>query len=569
VADKRLAIVLGKALFWDMQVSSDGIQACASCHFHAGADSREKNQMSPGLRRVHADLTPDPDTTFALGVNATLTPDDFPITNNDVVSSQGVFFSIFEDPTVVPDPDGFRVQGINVRRVEPRHTPSVINAVFNHRNFWDGRAQPEFNGVNHLGARDTQAHVYRAVKPHMLAPVRLLLNNASLASQTVLPIISDFEMSALGRTPAEVGQNLARRKRKHSKKLKALRPLAGQQVHKQDSVLGQYSRAPKPGLTISSYDKLIQAVFRREWWHANSLIAVAPDGTISVVKHAGDDPEVEYYTLLEYNFPLFFGLAVQLYEATLVADDTPFDRWLRGEGEISEAAKKGADIFRSQHRGRCINCHGGPELTEAAVTTVFDPAKGFTRQREGNLLDRGFNNIGVRPTREDPGVGGRDVLGHTLSIAYQTPLPPQVTFGVDGAFKVPGLRNVELTAPYFHNGGYLTLRDVIDFYSRGGDFLPIESFAGTTISPLSVPLFTPEETEQLLAFLLTLTDERVRFRQAPFDHPQLFIPNGHPGNEVQVTDDGTGKATDMFREISAVGAGGSDPLPLFLNVAQD
>ena len=46
-----MARALGKALFWDMQVGSDGIQACASCHFRAGADPRSRNQLSPGLRR--------------------------------------------------------------------------------------------------------------------------------------------------------------------------------------------------------------------------------------------------------------------------------------------------------------------------------------------------------------------------------------------------------------------------------------------------------------------------------------------------------------------------------------
>src|SRR5215212_7805865 len=57
VADKAAAIRLGKALFWDMQIGSDGATACASCHFSAGADSRSKNQLSPGLlnRLVDAD----------------------------------------------------------------------------------------------------------------------------------------------------------------------------------------------------------------------------------------------------------------------------------------------------------------------------------------------------------------------------------------------------------------------------------------------------------------------------------------------------------------------------------
>ena len=49
VRDPAMARALGKALFWDMQVGSDGIQACASCHFRAGADPRSRNQISPGL----------------------------------------------------------------------------------------------------------------------------------------------------------------------------------------------------------------------------------------------------------------------------------------------------------------------------------------------------------------------------------------------------------------------------------------------------------------------------------------------------------------------------------------
>ena len=48
VRNRDVAIVLGKALFWDMQVGSDGVQACASCHFRAGADPRSINQVNPG-----------------------------------------------------------------------------------------------------------------------------------------------------------------------------------------------------------------------------------------------------------------------------------------------------------------------------------------------------------------------------------------------------------------------------------------------------------------------------------------------------------------------------------------
>jgi cytochrome c peroxidase len=57
IGDKTAALKLGKALFWDMQVGSDGITACASCHFHAGADSRSKNQVSPGVLATPEDVT--------------------------------------------------------------------------------------------------------------------------------------------------------------------------------------------------------------------------------------------------------------------------------------------------------------------------------------------------------------------------------------------------------------------------------------------------------------------------------------------------------------------------------
>src|SRR5207244_4168259 len=68
---------------------------------------------------------------------------------------------------------------------------------------------------------------------------------------------------------------------------------------------------------------------------------------------------------------------------------------------------------------------------------------------------------------------------------------------------------------------------------------------------------SPTNRANVVAFLKTLTDDRVRFESAPFDHPQLFIPNGHPGDAVAVTNDGTGKATDTLVEVPASGAAGS------------
>ena len=122
-----------------------------------------------------------------------------------------------------------------------------------------------------------------------------------------------------------------------------------------------------------------------------------------------------------------------------------------------------------------------------------------------------------------------------------------------------------LTAPYFHNGDALTLRQVVELYSRGGNVAPITALDGTLIEPVGVPAMTDEEIDAIVAFLETLTDERVLYRRAPFDHPQLFVPNGHPGNWSFVSDlNGDGLADDIMFEIPAVGSAGGTPLPGFL-----
>lgn len=574
IRDRAAAIALGKALFWDMQLGSDGVEACASCHFHAGADSRSRNQLNPGQRRVLDDGTGDPDAAFhaPLRVNQRLAADDFPLSpaSNDVVGSQGLSFLDFDGLAsdgsellvVRPDPDGFRAGGLNVRRATPRNAPTVINAVFNDRNFWDGRAAGTFNGVNHLGDADPDARVYRADDPRRPVPVAIRLEHASLASQALGPPLS-LEMSGQGRTLPELAVKLARGTRDTERRVRKLRPLAKQLVAPDDSVLGRLSAWPRPGLRVRRYETLIRDAFQPRWWRSPKLIRVAPDGTTDVVERKDGRPETIEYTLLQHNFGLFFGIAIQLYEATLVADDSPWDRFMDGDASaVSALAAEGADVFRSQTRGRCINCHEGAELTGASVRRVTESP---TRIREGQALDRGFNNIGVLPTGEDPGVGGRDALGRWLSSVRRLDVPPAEPIAVDGAMKVPGLRNVELTAPYFHNGGFLTLRQVLEFYSRGGDVRPQHTLDGTLeIAGLNVLDNSEHELDALEAFLRALTDDRVRRSSAPFDHPQLFVSDGHGEDELDLHDDGRGVAVDHLREIPAVGRGGGQPQPNFL-----
>ncbi|MBL8037657.1 MAG: hypothetical protein JNN16_09175 [Nitrospira sp.] len=568
VKDRQAAIRIGKALFWDMQVGSDGATACASCHFSSGmADTRSKNQLSPGLKRITQAGAPNPDTTFHrnLGPMGQVTGSDFPFfpLSNDVMSSQGIrnsmFLGIGNGPADLthpePDPDGFRVGSTNVRRVEPRNTPTVINAVFNHRQFWDGRADNVFNGVNEMGDRDPNARVFRADNPNSPVAVQVRLEDASLASQAVVPPVSGDEMSARGRTMRDIGKKFARYQIP-GQPASNLRPLALQLVHPEDSMLGSLSRWPQKGLSTIGYSELIQAAFHRQWWDSPKLIRIGTDGTPTVIDPPSGSAGPNDYSLMQYNFSLFFGLAIQLYEATLVADNSPYDQFMDGNpNAISSQAILGVDLFRSQARGQCITCHEGAELTGASVRQVRASP---TRIRDAQAMDRGFNNIGVLATLQDLSLGTKDGLGNWLSTVKRLSPPPPEPIVVDGAFKVPGLRNVELTAPYFHNGGQADLPAVIEFYNRAGDAHEgMVTLDGTQIELMSILGLTDEEKAALLAFLLSLTDERVRFQQAPFDHPQLFIPNG-PGAPRMIM------PGDQLMEIPAVGRLGGAPQKKFL-----
>ncbi|UCF90200.1 MAG: hypothetical protein JSW39_18120 [Desulfobacterales bacterium] len=602
VVNKNLAVVLGKALFWDMQVGSDGM-ACASCHFHAGADNRAKNQLSTGfLSTPTPDFQFDPTPTGGGGPNYTLKTGDFPfpasggkdgVGLNDIVSSLGVFKANFDSVTRGQSADNctsvfddvWNVGGINVRRVEPRNTPTVINAVFNHRNFWDGRANNIFNGVNPLGKRGNLAAPAAGVTT--LAPlagafvvdapgvwelqpdgsvlkVQIEIDNASLASQAVGPPLSEFEMSCAGRTFPHLGR-----------KMLSLKALAQQMVHPEDSVLRRFRSHTGYGLSVS-YEDLIKKAFHDKWW-----------GHVGTV-----DGE---FAQIEANFSLFWGLAIQLYEATLVADRTPFDRFAAGDNNaLWENAKWGLEIFLN--KGKCINCHTGPEFTAASVRLRACQPDGNEEAIErmimgdGNpaVYDGGFYNIGVRPTFEDLAVGA-DLAGFPLSFARQEvdgpkidafcfdparfeipgPIVPGERVAVDGAFKTPTVRNVLLTAPYFHSGGHATLLHVVEFYDRGGDFAVLNR---DNLDPDIQPLgFTPQEERALVAFMRALTDNRVKWERAPFDHPQLFVPDGHVGDEFSVVSDDGLTANDDWIEIPAVGKTGrkTEGLPPLQEVGFD
>ena len=664
---KQIAIVLGKLLFWDMQVGSDDVQACASCHFNAGADVRTKNQLTPideefGNPSEFVPLGTPGHPNFA--PNMTVVSTDFPFhtrfpateavdpldpvaefdtlvrDTNDVMSSQGVREN--DSPTTDPPDPIFNWKGANQRKVEPRNAPSMVNAVFHLDMFWDGRASAIFNGVNPFGFRDPDSTLIKNDPVDGLQDVFVRIPLASHASQSVGPPLSTLEMSGFMRSFPELAE-----------KLLDLNPLKFQMVHPQDSVLGPYANANYalnkqgkqtgkinnvPGTKnpvtgdVLTYRKLIEQAFKEEWWN----------GGENQVKH---------------NFSLFFGLAMQLYQGTLVADDTPFDRFMgananvRGNAPIApnpnaltQQEKLGLDLFQGTNfsgqnpeliNAGCNNCHFLPESSnhvvrlagmappEGVVNDPLDPVNVLAPQTvlelmpmgDGNLAvyDIGFYNIAVRPTEEDIGRAGKafDLPFSYVELAFMkfnkdpkitdevapfvpdggivevvqpdgtvvdVPVDLEGLFGQNGAngrfvtrgaFKVPTLRNQEFQGPYFHNGGDATLRQVVEFYARGGNF-PATNIAHFDADIMPIPeldVGNPDPAvkaqaevniQALVAFLSRgLTDPRVANERAPFDHPQLFIPEGVTGAKPDL---------DKMKEIKATGANGAGTIPRFLGL---
>jgi len=542
VRDNAALIALGKALFWDMQVGSDSKVACASCHFHAGADHRLNNQLS------------GPGGAFAR--NHRLTAADFPFRrladpasqNSQVLreithraGSSGMFNRKLDQlipglaaelATDVADPT-FQTSSLNLRQVGDRNAPSVINAVFNFRNFWDGRASDTFTAQTPFGLSDTRAAVLSSSGGSLkLEPLRL--DKSSLASQAVGPVLSLAEMS-YDRTWNKVG-----------KKLLPLRPLAYQRIAPDDSVLGRYADTQRRGFVRNTtYADLVRAAFLPAYWDSAQPV----DGNGAPVPAGSSLPESARYTQAEFNFSMFFGIAVQAYEATLVSNDSPVDRFAEGDiNALSNSAIAGLRLFIG--RTGCSVCHSGAELSLATHTGVngTDPLK------QGR--DTGFFYVGLRPIPDDLGLGGNDGFGKPLAAVLPTGNSPD---SARGRFKTPGLRNVEFTGPYFHNGSQATLQQVMEFYNRGGDF-PANPANGPDIRPLNL---SAQDQADMVAFMKALTDDRVKFQRAPFDHPELCVADGHTlranGDPAYPL-----SAADRWVGLAAIGRNGTNvPLQTF------
>ncbi len=173
--------------------------------------------------------------------------------------------------------------------------------------------------------------------------------------------------------------------------------------------------------------------------------------------------------------PARIAMSIATHERTLFSDQTPLDRWSAQLESLTSQEEQGRTIFIAQ---QCTFCHGGSLLSNAS-----------------------YQNVGVRPTTDDPGRGAL------------TGIPADV-----GRFKTPPLRNLELKGNYFHTGRFNAVEDVVEFYNRGGDFNAPNIDA--RIRPLNLSV---AQRAALVAFLKRpLTDQRVAQELPPFDRPKLY-----------------------------------------------
>ncbi len=161
--------------------------------------------------------------------------------------------------------------------------------------------------------------------------------------------------------------------------------------------------------------------------------------------------------------------AIAQFVRTLISSNSKFDKYLRGETNLTSSELQGYVLFSTENGGDCFHCHGGsgnPMFT----TNLF-----YNNGRDSVFLDPN-DRYSVTNNNSDK-----------------------------GAYKAPTLRNILLTAPYMHDGRFQTIDQVLDFYSEG-----------VILSPYTNPLMhqamnggvqlTSLEKQQLKAFLSTLTD---------------------------------------------------------------
>lgn len=205
--------------------------------------------------------------------------------------------------------------------------------------------------------------------------------------------------------------------------------------------------------------------------------------------------------------------AIAVFERALNDQDTPFDRYMRGDKSALNAKQiKGMEIF--QGKAGCIQCHNGPMLTDQKNYNTGvpdnmqfrkDPVLQFSARWQH--YQRGVSEEVYRKSKTD------------LGLYFVTKVKKHM-----GAFRTAPLRYLVYTAGYMHNGSLDTLEEVVDFYNKGGGDDPIlRDFGFSTKTERLKPLgLTKEEKEALVAFLESTTGKEILLPQPKIPEDGIF-----------------------------------------------
>jgi cytochrome c peroxidase len=362
--------VLGKILFWDEQLSSDGTVACGTCHRPSSGGGDPRAARHPGVDKGTID---------------------------DIHGSPGI---------VARDRDGKPLQHPlfgDQPQVTTRLSPSNFTAIWAEQVFWDGRA----------GSRFTDP----------LSGKVLIEHGGALENQALEALLNDAEMAKSGRTWRDVTTDIEQ-----------ARPLA----------------------------------LATDW---------PPDVATAIERHA------TYPTLFAAAFgdeavtPARIVFALATYQRTLVADQTPFDRFEAGdETALTGRALYGWRAFQSFH---CNACHTPPLFT-----------------------NNEFFQVGLRRADFDR---GRENVTHDAEDA--------------GEMKVPSLRNAALRPRFMHTGELTSLSAAIRFYINTLALPERDGIPGAGLYTFNMSQVDESDLREFIA--TALTDPRVRDEAFPFDRPVL------------------------------------------------
>ncbi len=182
--------------------------------------------------------------------------------------------------------------------------------------------------------------------------------------------------------------------------------------------------------------------------------------------------------------------AIAAFQRSLLAADSRFDRYQRGEGTLTAAELRGLDLFNSE-KAECFHCHTSFNLNDQV------------RHAASKQVETPFHNTGLY---DIDGAGGFPFPNRGL--LEITGVPSDM-----GKFRAASLRNIAVTAPYMHDGSIATLEAVLDFYAAGGRVIASGPLAGDgRRNPFRSVLvgriaLSAQDKADIVAFLNALTDE--------------------------------------------------------------